>query len=126
MTIVVGYVPRRDGLAALEAAAVESVRLRDRLVVVTAPASTAVDPRDVHTVCRALGLGAEGVEIEWVPAGRTAAQGILDAAAAHDAALVVVGLRGGRPTTGPGRSATAATVIVSAACPVLAVREVRV
>lgn len=126
MTIVVGYVPRRDGLAALEAAAVEAARIGDRLVVVTAAGPGAVvDPRDVHAVCRALGVGAEGVDIEVVRPGRTPAQGILDAAVAHAADLVVIGLRRARTSSASGPPSTAHTVLLGAGCPVLAVRELR-
>ena len=125
MTIVVGYVPRRDGLAALEAASREAVRTGDRLVVVASPDPTrsgGVDVRDVETVCRGLGLPADALEVRSAQDDRTAAELILATVEALGARLAVVGLLTGRPG-GPGPVSAAETVIAAAACAVLAVRE---
>ena len=53
MSIVVGYVPRREGLAALEAAVAEALRRNEPLVVVNAgadadPFGSGPNPGDFH------------------------------------------------------------------------------
>lgn len=128
MTIVVGYVPRPEGLAALDAAIAEAERHGERLVVVnTGPFGDYSDPvfaqpQDLD----ALGaqLTAKGVDhdIRQPTRGLAPADEILAAAAESDARLVVIGLRRRSPIGKLVTGSTAQQVLLDAACDVLAVK----
>lgn len=127
MTIVVGYVPRQEGLAALDAALAEVERTRERLVVVNAcPDGVArgiglADRRDIESMCsRLTGLGVD-YEIHQPCRGLAPADELLQAVARSGARLVVVGLRGSRPL-GSVPGSTVREVLTDADCDVLAVR----
>ena len=98
MTIVVGYVPRREGLAALEAAVAEAARTCEPLVVVNAgadgdPRGTGLaDPRDIDTLCSRLTERGVPHEIRQPARGIPPADELLTAAASCGARLVVLGL----------------------------------
>jgi nucleotide-binding universal stress UspA family protein len=125
MTIVVGYVPRREGLAALDAALAEAERGRERLVVVNAAVPGdrrgLADPRDVASLCRRLAEIGVPHELLQPCRGGSAAEELLTAAAEHSARLVVVGLRGSHPL-GSLPGSTVRHVLTEAGCDVLAVR----
>jgi nucleotide-binding universal stress UspA family protein len=121
VTIVVGYVDRPEGRAALEAAIAEARRSGERLVVVSVVRdrvsgadSAALDARLAgepfpHEVRRGGG--------EWVPA-----DALLRAVTECRARLVVIGMRE-RPVLGrllPG--ATAQQLVLESPCDVLTVR----
>ncbi|PKW26839.1 universal stress protein [Phycicoccus duodecadis] len=125
MTIVVGYVPRREGLAALDAALAEAERARERLVVVNAVMAgerrDLADPRDVASLCRRLAEIGVPYELVQPSRGRSAAEELLAAVAEHRARLVVVGLRASQPLGSHPRS-TVRQVLTEVGCDVLAVR----
>ncbi len=131
MTVVVGYVARPEGRAALEAAVEEARRTGERLVVVTVPRSTV--PR--ATTSRST-TGAPGPvdDLETLLAGerfphevrrgrgdRVPADALLHAVTESRARLLVIGMRG-RPVMGrllPG--ATAQQLVLECPCDVLTV-----
>ncbi|MGG5259231.1 universal stress protein [Phycicoccus avicenniae] len=127
MTIVVGYVPRRDGLAALEAAVAEAVRTCEPLVVVNAgpdgsPRRAALaDPRDIDAVCRPLADAGVPHEVRQPARGLAPADELVTAAEACAARLLVIGIRPRRPLGG-GTDGTVGEVLRLAGCDVLVVR----
>lgn len=104
MTIVVGYVPKPEGRAALRAA-IEEAQLREESLVVlnTAVGDTLVDAgfasdEDLAEVRRQLEASGVAFEIEHRVSGNDGAQDVLSAAERLDASLVVIGLRRRSPT----------------------------
>ena len=128
MSIVVGYVPTREGEAALTQA-VSEARSRDaRLVVVnTSRGDATVDQRyvDDEQLARLRDrLAGEDVPYDIVHAtrGLDASEEILAAAAEHRADLVVIGMRRRTPVGKLLLGSTAQRVLLDATCPVLAVK----
>lgn len=128
MTVLVGFIPSAQGWAALRAATEAARRSDGRLVVVnTSRGDAYADPRyaqDQHlTEVRAF-LDDAGVdyEVEQQRRGHEAADEVLDAAAAHRADLVVVGIRSRSPVGKLLLGSTAQRIILEAECPVLAVK----
>ena len=128
MTVVVGYVPVREGDAALTHAVAEARSRGSRLVVVnTSRGDAAVDERyadDGQVQALVTRLTEAGVEHELVHGirGRDAAEEILEAAHAHRADLVVIGMRRRSPVGKLLLGSTAQRVLLDAPCPVLAVK----
>jgi len=128
MPIVVGYVPTPEGRAALDRA-VEEARLRGlRLVVVNASRGDALvdtryaSTRDWDGVLEL--LAASGIEHETVRqvTATDPADQLLQVAYETNAELIVIGLR---PRTPVGKfimGSAAQTILLSAECPVLAVK----
>ncbi|QIM22156.1 universal stress protein [Phycicoccus sp. HDW14] len=128
MTIVVGYVPRRDGLAALEAAVAEAARAGEALVVVNAgddadPRGRGLaDRRDIDAMCtRLVELGVPH-EVRQPARGLVPADELIQAVESCAARLLVVGVRRRRPLgVGSGES-TLGQVLRDTECDVLVVR----
>jgi nucleotide-binding universal stress UspA family protein len=128
MSVVVGYVPTREGEAAL-AHGVREARSRGvRLVVVNSSRGDAlVDERyadDDQLAALEAVLEDAGVEHEVVHTmrGREASEEILAVASERHADLVVVGLRRRSPVGKLLLGSTAQRVLLDAPCPVLAVK----
>ena len=129
MSVVVGYVPTREGDAALRHA-IDEARTRGlRLVVVnTSRGDTAVDRRyaddeQLAELRRRLEAAVSDHEIVHGIRGRDAAEEIVGIAEERRADLVVIGLR---RRTAVGKlllGSTAQRVLLEASCPVLAVKS---
>ena len=129
-TIVVGYVPKPEGKAALKRA-VEEARLRgSRLVVVNSHRGGREFDRDdaiesesqlteVQTV-----LNDAGVEhdVRQLVRGMDPAEDLVNVAAEVDAELIVIGLRRRSPVGKLILGSNAQRVLLDAPCPVLAVK----
>jgi nucleotide-binding universal stress UspA family protein len=128
MSVVVGYVPRAEGEAALRHAVAEARSRDTRLVVVnTSRGDALVDERfadDDQLDALEGRLAADGVQHAVVHAirGRDASEEILAAAREHRADLVVIGLRRRSPVGKLIMGSTAQKVLLDAPCPVLAVK----
>lgn len=128
MSVVVGYVPTREGQSALEHAVREARTRGVRLVVVnTSRGDALVDERyadDAQLAALGATLAASGVEHEIVRPirGREASEEILDVVHERRADLVVVGLRRRSPVGKLLLGSTAQRVLLDAPCPVLAVK----
>ena len=124
MTVVVGYVTRPEGRAALEVALDEVRRTGERLVVVTVAGSPGapLEP-DLEDLRRRLAAEPFPHELRRGRGDRGPADALLDAATSCRARLLVIGLRA-RPVLGrllPG--STAQQLVLESPCDVLTVRS---
>jgi nucleotide-binding universal stress UspA family protein len=128
MSVVVGYIPRGEGEAALAHAVAEARSRQTRLVVVnTSRGDSLVDQRfadEEQLAALEKRLAESGVPHQVVQTirGREASEEILAAAREHRAELVVIGLRHRSPVGKLLMGSTAQKVLLEAACPVLAVK----
>ena len=128
MTIVVGYIPRPEGLAALDHAIVEAERRGERLLVVnTGHHGDYADPsfaasQDLEALDAQLTARGIEHEIRQPTRGLAPADELLDAATEVDATLLVIGLRRRSPLGKLITGSTAQQVLLDASCAVLAVK----
>ncbi|WP_392543997.1 universal stress protein [Oryzobacter telluris] len=128
MTIVVGYIPRPEGLAAVDLAIVEAERRGERLVVVNtghhgdyAHANFAA-PQDLDALDAQLTERGIDHEVRQPTRGLAPADELLDIATEVDARLIVIGLRRRSPLGKLITGSTAQQVLLDATCDVLAVK----
>ena len=128
MTVVVGYVPKPEGRAALRAALEEAARRGEPLHVLntsrgdaTIDAAYATD-EDLAEVRRQLEQSGVGFEIEHHVSGRDGADDVVAAAERLDASLVVIGLRRRTATGKLLFGSNAQRILLDVRCPVLAVK----
>ena len=127
MTIVVGYVPKPEGEAAIERAVAEAqLRGEDLVVVNSTSGDAAVDPSwasDEQLQSVAERLRAAGVRHEIVHSvGKEPADHVVEVAEKAHASLLVIGLRR-RSSVGKFlMGSSASTILMQAPCPVLAVK----
>ena len=130
MTIVVGYVPRAEGRAALRRAA-EEARLRStKLVVINSNrGGSHLDPDDairheheLEEVRRE--LDAEGIphEVRQLVRGMDPAEDLIAVAGETGADFIVIGLRRRTPVGKLILGSNAQRILLEAPCPVLAVK----
>lgn len=128
MTVVIGYVPNELGEAALAAAIEEAQRRGTDLVAVnTTRADRLVDPRyaqDAQAEALEARLAGSGVPhaVRRFTSTELAADDVLTVAEEVGAELVVIGLRHRTPVGKLIMGSTAQTILLDAACPVLAVK----
>jgi len=128
MTIVVGYIPRPEGLAAVDSAIAEAERRGERLVVVnTGHHGDYADPsfaaaQDLEALGAQLTERGLDHEIRQPTRGLAPAAELLGAAAEVDATMIVIGLRRRNPLGKLITGSTAQQVLLDAACAVLAVK----
>ncbi|MDV8149428.1 MULTISPECIES: universal stress protein [Arthrobacter] len=128
MTIVVGYVPTPEGEAAFDQAIKEARKAQSKLVVINSSRGDAlVDKRyageaEIEGIDQR--LGKEGIEhiILQPVRGHDAANEVLEAAEAHRADLIVIGLRRRTPVGKLIMGSTSQRILLEADCPVLAVK----
>ncbi|MGY1849521.1 MULTISPECIES: universal stress protein [unclassified Blastococcus] len=128
MTIVVGYVPKPEGRAALRAA-VEEADLRNQPLHVlnTSRGDAYVDPsyataEDLAEVRRVLEESGVPFELEQRVGGRDGAEEVVAAAHRLGASLIVIGLRRRSPTGKLIFGSDAQRILLDAECQVLAVK----
>jgi nucleotide-binding universal stress UspA family protein len=129
-TIVVGYVPKPEGKAALRRAA-EEAKLRDsRLVVVNSHRGGREFDRDdaieseaqLAEVKSLLTEAGVGHDVRQLVRGMDPAEDLVNVAAEVDAELIVIGLRRRSPVGKLILGSNAQRVLLDAPCPVLAVK----
>ena len=128
MTIVVGYVPKPEGEAALERAVAEAQLRGEDLVVVNstsggsyADASWATDEQ-LAAVQERLAASAVPYELVHTVVGKEPADHVVEVAEKAHASLLVIGLR---RRTSVGKflmGSSASMILMHAPCPVLAVK----
>jgi len=130
MTIVVGYVPRAEGRAALRRAAEEARLRKTRLVVINSNrGGTHLDDEDAVEHERELAevrqrLDAEGVEheVRQLVRGLDPAEDLIAVANETGADFIVIGLRRRTPVGKLILGSNAQRILLEAPCPVLAVK----
>ena len=130
MAIVVGYVPRAEGRAALRRAAEEARLRRTRLVVVnSARGGGGYDLEDNSEHEQELAdvrakLDAEGIEneVRQLVRGLDPAEDLIAVAAETGADFIVIGLRRRTPVGKLILGSNAQRILLEAPCPVLAVK----
>jgi nucleotide-binding universal stress UspA family protein len=126
MTVVVGYVRTPEGEAALTAA-LEQLHDGERLVVVNKPESSELEgefsaEQDSDALHNNLAeQGVDAVVVNLYADDEPAAL-IVEQATAHEARLVVIGLRRRSPVGKILLGSTAQAVLFDSPCPVLSVR----
>jgi nucleotide-binding universal stress UspA family protein len=130
MTIVVGYVPRAEGRAALRRAA-EEARLRStRLIVINSNRGGGhLEDEDAIEHERELAhvreqLDAEGIEheVRQLVRGLDPAEDLIAVATETEADFIVIGLRRRTPVGKLILGSNAQRILLEAPCPVLAVK----
>lgn len=128
MTIVVGYIPTPEGLAAVDRATERAQSAGQRLVIVnTGHLGNTAHPhyaseKDLDAlVARLTELGIEH-ELRQQESAVNAAEEILGAAKDTDADLIVIGVRRRSPVGKLVTGSTAQAVLLEAQCDVLAVK----
>jgi nucleotide-binding universal stress UspA family protein len=121
-TVVIGYVPKPEGEAAL-AAAIEEARRRDAtLVLVNARRASDQAGPDLGAVRGRLEESGLPFEIRELAQGLDAAEDLIAVAEQTDAELIVIGLRRRTPVGKLILGSNAQRVLLDAPCPVLAVK----
>lgn len=129
-TIVVGYVPKPEGRAALQRAAEEAQLRNARLVVVNSSrggreysGDDAIGTeKDLEQVRRQLEDAGVEHEIRQLVRGIDPADDLVNAATEVDAEFIVIGLRRRSPVGKLILGSNAQRVLLGAPCPVLAVK----
>jgi nucleotide-binding universal stress UspA family protein len=128
MTVVVGYVPRPEGRAALDRSVEEALQRGIRLVVVNSSRGDALVDSGFATEAEIEELRGQlesaGVEFEIrrPVRGREASDEVVDAAKDVDASLIVIGMRRRTPVGKLILGSDAQRILLDAECPVLAVK----
>jgi nucleotide-binding universal stress UspA family protein len=131
MTVVVGYLPTPEGLAALGHAIAEVTRTGEKLVVVNTgeganyATPSFATPQDLDAIRTQLSDAAIDHEVLQPTNGLAAADEILLSAATHDASQIVIGIRRRSPVGKLFTGSTAQQVLLEADCPVTAVKAAR-
>ena len=129
-TVVVGYVPKPEGEAALEAGVREAKLRGSKLVVVNShrggqefdgPKARAAET-DVEAIERKLADSGVEHEVRQLVRGFEPAEDLISIAETSDAELLVIGLRRRSPVGKLILGSNAQRVLLDAQCPVLAVK----
>jgi nucleotide-binding universal stress UspA family protein len=128
MTIVVGYVPKPEGRAALTRAVSEAkLRGTDLVVVNSSAAQSLVDEslasrEELDEVRRQLEEAGVKHDVRRLVRGREAAEEVIEAAEETGADFIVIGLRRRTPVGKFITGSDAQRILLTAPCPVLAVK----
>lgn len=130
MAVVVGYIPTKEGRAALREAAAVCRRRNTRLVVVSsARGNRSYDPEETRRLETALAevtadLNEENMDFvdRFLVRGPEPGDEIVNVAREIDAELIVIGLRRRTPVGKLLLGSNAQRVLLEAPCPVLAVK----
>lgn len=129
-TIIVGYVPKPEGRAAIHRAAAEA-KLRDSKMIVV---NSAKDGREfdtaearrleeaMATVREELEQAGIGFELRQLVRGMDVAEDLIAVAEETGAQMIVIGLRRRSPVGKLILGSNAQTILLDAPCPVLAVK----
>ena len=128
MTILVAYVPRPEGQAALDKGMEIAKRRNERLVVVNASPGGAkedasmADATDVERVEKLLRDASLDAEFKQFVRGQNAVEEIVAMVNTLPASLLIIGLRKRSPVGKLIMGSVAQELLLSASCPVLAVK----
>ena len=130
MTIVVGFVPTKEGRAALARAVEEAKTRRSRLVVINSnrggrdfdDESTQAAEAELQRVADELGGNGLELEVRQLVRGNEPAEDLISVANETDADLIVIGLRRRTPVGKLILGSNAQRILLDAPCAVLAVK----
>ena len=123
MAVVVGYVPTKEGAAALRRAAAEAaVRGTPLVVLDSARSEDEEQAADARAQLEQLADQDVSYEVRTVSPGQDATDELLRIAEDESADLLVIGLRRRSPVGKLILGANAQRILLDAACPVLAVK----
>ncbi len=130
MSIIVGYVPTREGRAALRRAAQESQLRRTKLIIVNSHRGgrdyDAGEAQRFEDELRAVQqqLDTEGIEheVRALVRGNEPSEDLIEVADSSDADFIVIGLRRRTPVGKLILGSNAQRILLDASCPVLAVK----
>lgn len=130
MSIVVGYVPTKEGRAALRRAADESELRKTSLIVVNSnsggknyhPEDDEKFEADLATVRQRIEAAGLAVEVRQLVRGNDPAEDLIDVATESGAEIIVIGLRRRTPVGKLILGSNAQRILLDASCPVLAVK----
>jgi nucleotide-binding universal stress UspA family protein len=128
MTILVAYAPRPEGQAALDKGIEIAKRRNEQLLVVNAsPGGNSTDVskadlEDVERVQRLLLASGVDAEFRQFVRGKSAAEEIQDLVDTLPVSLLIIGLRQRSPIGKLIMGSVAQDILLSVACPVLAVK----
>lgn len=128
MTIVVGFVPRPEGRAALRRAVVEAALRDEDLLVINAARGQAwaeagyAEEQDLAAVRDILTGAGVRFDVRQVVRGKDPADEVVDAAEAVGAALIVIGLRRRSAVGKVILGSTSQRILLEAGCAVLTVK----
>ena len=130
MSIIVGYIPTREGRAALRAARAEALLRQDKLVVVNSHrGGRDFDAEEAQRFEDELGrvqrdLDEAGIEheVRALVRGNEPAEDLVEVAQESEANLIVIGLRRRTPIGKLILGSNAQRILLEATCPVLAVK----
>jgi nucleotide-binding universal stress UspA family protein len=130
-TIVVGYIPSPEGVAAFEHAKAEAARTGAALVVVNTGQSgnfasnSFATPQDLDAIDSELSGAGIPHEVLQPTGGLAAAEEILRIASERAATLIVIGIRHRSPVGKLLMGSTAQQILLDAPCAVLAVKAAK-
>ncbi|OIP14385.1 MAG: universal stress protein UspA [Comamonadaceae bacterium CG_4_9_14_3_um_filter_60_33] len=128
MTILVAYVPRPEGQAALDKGIEIATRRNEPLVVVNAsPGGTKIDPSaidvvDVERVERLLKNSGLNAELKQFVRGKSAVEEIESLVESLHVSVLVIGLRKRSPVGKLIMGSVAQEILLTVPCPILAVK----
>ncbi|MEI7536606.1 MAG: universal stress protein [Comamonadaceae bacterium] len=128
MTVLVAYVPRPEGQAALDKGIEVAKRRNERLVVVNAsPGGSKEDPsladvQDYERVQQVLAASGVDAELKQYVRGKNAVEEIEGLVESLGASLLIIGLRKRSPVGKLIMGSVAQELLLSVSCPVLAVK----
>lgn len=130
MSIIVGYIPTREGRAALRAARAEALLRQDKLVVVNSHrGGRDFDAQEAQRFEEELSrvqhdLDEAGVEheVRALVRGNEPAEDLVEVAEESNGQLIVIGLRRRTPIGKLILGSNAQRILLEATCPVLAVK----
>ena len=120
-TVVVGYVPKPEGDAALDKA-IEEAKLRDAGLIVVNSHRDRDGNADLDSARERLDASGVSYDLRELVRGFEAAEDLISLAEANDAELIVIGLRRRTPVGKLVLGSNAQRILLDAACPVLAVK----
>jgi len=128
VTIVVAYVPRPEGQAALDKGIEIAKRRKEHLLVVNASPGggkedpTVLDGQDYERVKRLLDDAGIDAELKQFIRGKSAVEEIENLVASSNASLLIIGLRKRSAVGKLIMGSVAQDLLLSISCPVLAVK----
>lgn len=128
MTIIVAYVPRPEGHAALDKGIELAKERQENLIVVNAtPGGSGEDParadaQDVERVEQLLSVSGVTAEFKQFVRGKNAVEELDDLVSLHNASMLVIGLRKRSAVGKLIMGSMAQEILMTIACPILAVK----